>query len=150
MTFKDDVIRGYKLSCSILTSLTCWAQFTLHNVLDFDIFISKRLLLILDLCLSVFVSMYTLFIRNMSSYSNFLCWGVNSIWFLQENISSENSTVKNMRFIATKFYIEKSSMSNSTQKMRKGKYWRLYGEFYMLGEISRDLQKMQILVIICM
>ena len=42
--------------------------------------------------------------RNMSFYSNFLRWGVNSTWFLQENISRENSTVKDMNIIATWLY----------------------------------------------
>ena len=61
-------------------------------------------------------------VRSMSFYRNCLRGGgVNSTWFIQEIISSEKCSVRDMRITAIRFYTEKSSMSNSTQKWRKKK-----------------------------
>ena len=55
-----------------------------------------------------------------------------------------------MIIIATRFYTEKSSMSNSTHEMPKRQILEILQRILRGREISRDLQKMEILENICM
>ena len=81
-------------------------------------------------------------VRSMSFYSNFLCGGLILRIFYRRISEVKILQGKVMRITATGIYREKSGMSNSTKKMVwRGKYWDCYGEFYLVGKTTRNLQK---------
>ena len=69
-------------------------------------------------------------------------WGVNPTHFLQENIRSENSTEKSYENYSYRNLQRKIWYEQFYKKMVwRGKYWDFYGEFYLVGKTTRNLQK---------